>query len=477
MKRDFSEFQKSKLLLMVKIIEPDSVFELVENWFENTALFDLQQRYFVIGAIKSLRAICSFHSSMIDKDTVSAQRIEEIFANAKTLDQSYKEPINNRLFLIVGYSNLLQKYSSCIFTDNSRFCSQDSVDKIQKSDIYKSYGYTYLENCIAKDPDIKTNENRKEEYITLFETIFPDYKEDMNTFFEPIQDDHQTDIDDIKYIVYTAEEPYRSLFLDNVGDAKWGYTAPHPEDGDDEKQFAYYRPNQGTINIDITTDNQYFEGDPRGKYATFFHEYGHYLDDRYARDTNGNKVSFTDTYVTSDGKDFVKVIDDDVKQVVKSKVKETFPDYSDDRVEKITKRLVKGNLPNYTEIDDDSIKQDAITVQTVFFDELNSAKADGPSDTYDGSTNFLADGLYGENSFDTGKGVSGLYQHGDDYYYAYKEGKLIKQGNCAAKESFATYFSVSIRRDAKSRALYETYLPGTTESFDNAAKDMLEKKI
>ncbi len=444
MKRDFSAFEKYKLLLMVKIVEPDNVFESVRDWFDDMALNYLQQHYNVIGAIKSLGAINTYHLSMIDKDNVSAQKIKEIFANAISVDSDYKTALSQSCNDISYYSDLLKRYYSCISVESKNFCSQTSVRKLRKK------------------------------IVEEFEEKHPEHKKNMDSFFVPISEEYRDDVENIKYIVYNSKEPYRSLFLDNVGDAKLGKTAPYEEIHEGEIEtvsgFAYFRSSDKTINIDFT-DNSHLSSDPRGQYATFFHEYGHYLDDRY-----GEKGFYTDNYVSSDGNKLSDIIDDDVYRVVKSKVKDKYPDYSNERVEQITQRLVKGNLPNYVDNDEESIKNDAIRVQQEFREELKDAKADGPSDTYDGSTNYLRDYTgedYDLNSSETGKGVAGAYQHGDDYYYKInKKGQLVKQDNCAAKESFATFFSVGIRSDSESRELYEKYLPNTTKEFDIAVDNM-----
>lgn len=436
---------------MVKEVQPDGFFEGIGDWFGDRGL-GIKKFFGGLDIYKYLNDMDNYHRQMIDKDNVSATKINNIFIDAINVDTDYKNTFSGNCALINDFSALVKEFYSCIYVNNTTFCSSNSISEITQSELYSGYKKKYIEN---------------------FEAAYPEYKDDMNKFFDPIKDEHQTDIDNIKFIVYSSEEPYRSLFLDNVGDAKWGKTAPYKVKRDGktktESGFAFYSPSDNTINIDLT-DNSNLSSDPRGSYATFFHEYGHYLDDRYK--IMGN---YTDSYVSSDGKTISEKIDNDVYNVVKSKVKKMFPEYSDNKVEQITKRLVKGNLPGYVDNDDDSIKQDAIKVQSEFRNELASAKADGPSDTYDGSTNYLRD-YEGKdvdlNSSETGKGVSGAYQHGDDYYYRNKNGKLIKQDNNASKESFATFFSVGIRSDSESRAYYEKYLPNTTKEFDIVFENM-----
>lgn len=478
MKRDFSEQQKQNLLNMVKAVQPDGLIEKINDWFGDNTLHYLNMRFGVLTLCKYLGDINVYHQLMIDKDNVSAQKIETIFTNSIGVENKYKIYLQGNLASITLYSNLLKQYYSCISVDNSSFSSQSAVGAIQQNEIYDGYRSLYIQNYQYAHKDYNTKQNEKRKYIEVFEAVYPEHKKNMNHFFDTIKDKHKTDIENIKVIVYSADEPYRSMFLDNVKYAHWGHTSPYVEDEETKNKFAFYSSEDGTINIDITTNKNSFLDDPRGQYATFFHEYGHFLDDRYCEDIDGKAVFFTENYVAQNGKTLAQNIDSDVKEIVTIRVRETFPQYTDDRVEQITKRLVEGNLPNYPDHDDDSIRQDAITVQTKIYNELISAKADGPSDAYDGSTNYYRDGSFGQNSTETGKGVSGLYQHGDTYYYNLNDkGEMVKTSRSAAKETFATYFSVKIRGDAESFELYKKYLSSTTDSLDDAVKEMIKERI
>lgn len=78
----------------------------------------------------------------------------------------------------------------------------------------------------------------------------------------------EDDIRNIKYLVYTAGEPYRSMYLQNI--------PRHRIHSMDEEGGAFYRAWLHTVNY---TYEDCFEDDPRGPYTTFFHESGHAIDD------------------------------------------------------------------------------------------------------------------------------------------------------------------------------------------------------
>ena len=78
----------------------------------------------------------------------------------------------------------------------------------------------------------------------------------------------EDDIRNIKYLIYTAEEPYRSIYLNSVSKYKIKTT----NSGGD----ALYTPGIHKVTYDYP---ECFGEDPRGPYTTFFHEGGHAIDD------------------------------------------------------------------------------------------------------------------------------------------------------------------------------------------------------
>lgn len=87
MKRDFSDEAKAKLLSLVDDVE-------TEKWCDATdwigdRFSDLK---FAVGLLKlddDLGNVDAFHKSIIDKNNMSKARIEEIFSNVRSIDQSY----------------------------------------------------------------------------------------------------------------------------------------------------------------------------------------------------------------------------------------------------------------------------------------------------------------------------------------------------------------------------------------------------
>ena len=109
-----------------------------------------------------------------------------------------------------------------------------------------------------------------DELISKFEKEHPEYAKKLDELLASGKHNKLTedDIRKIKYLAYTAEEPYRSIYLRLLGKYRIG-------EGN-LKKGAYYQPGEHTINF---TYRNCFENDPRGEYTTFFHESGHAVDD------------------------------------------------------------------------------------------------------------------------------------------------------------------------------------------------------
>lgn len=115
-----------------------------------------------------------------------------------------------------------------------------------------------------------TNEE-KNNTIIAYEEEHPEDAAKIDKFIDAGDNNKLTedDIRNIKYLIYTAEEPYRSIYIRFLQKYKIG-------DGD-LGGGAYYRPWKHTVNY---TYPDSFGDDPRGAYTTFFHECGHGIGDQ-----------------------------------------------------------------------------------------------------------------------------------------------------------------------------------------------------
>ena len=113
--------------------------------------------------------------------------------------------------------------------------------------------------------------------VSSMDKVIADYEKDhpeqaklFNEFLSGGKNNQLTDDDirNIKYLAYSAKEPFRSIYLNSLSKFKIG--------NGDLNGGAYYKPFFHTLNYSYPDD---FANDPRGPYTTIFHECGHAIDD------------------------------------------------------------------------------------------------------------------------------------------------------------------------------------------------------
>lgn len=121
--------------------------------------------------------------------------------------------------------------------------------------------------------ELRGRATEKARIIASFEREHPEYAKKLNDFLtaDGAEGLSPKDIEDIKYLVYTAREPFRSACLKSLG--KYSIKTVNGDGG-------FYQPWPSLIAH--TVNYSYpdcFAQDPRGPYTVFFHECGHAIDD------------------------------------------------------------------------------------------------------------------------------------------------------------------------------------------------------
>ena len=102
--------------------------------------------------------------------------------------------------------------------------------------------------------------------IYLFEQRYPEKCRGLLRFFRRARlktgADHSEDIRNIKYLVYLAPDPWRSLFLDRIGHVRLVDSSG--------RQLC-----RGILLKTVYVDLDRAASDPKGSYKTFFHECAH----------------------------------------------------------------------------------------------------------------------------------------------------------------------------------------------------------
>ena len=104
--------------------------------------------------------------------------------------------------------------------------------------------------------------------IAEYEAANPENAQKANKFLAPLEEKDQNEI---KYLIYTTKEPYRSLGMKYLDKMK---IVPN------NNKEGYFQADGNFMTVDFSQDRN----NPRGNYYTFFHELGHGIDYYGGRD-------------------------------------------------------------------------------------------------------------------------------------------------------------------------------------------------
>src|SRR5699024_4589858 len=107
--------------------------------------------------------------------------------------------------------------------------------------------------------------------IVRYEETHRRHAKAASDFLSPLD---ERDVIEIKYLMYTAEEPYRSLALQYLGELT---LIPDEIDPNKKSQPSFFSPSKNSITYIYERDRD----NKRGPYFTIFHELGHAIDYNY----------------------------------------------------------------------------------------------------------------------------------------------------------------------------------------------------
>jgi hypothetical protein len=248
--------------------------------------------------------------------------------------------------------------------------------------------------------------------IEYYEYLNPADAKKINKFLADLAKDgdkkYLEDIMNIKFIAYTARDPYQSVFF------KYLNEIDIVDYKRSDKKSQQYNGVSNKLYIRLYGPNGDGKNDPRGAYVTLFHEIGHAIDDLIVKD---NKVLFFIPNMKSthgDGITVFNAAENDVRENIKRSVEEyvkpngytpNFKGFKDEK--SIENKTYEGVISIYT---------------SNFFNTTNATMFNGISDVYGGFT---------------GNKLSSSYSHSKSYWT-----NLFKQFNgLQGEELFAHAFA------------------------------------
>lgn len=315
-------------IFLKKDFQPENFYECNQALANQvTEVCDLKQAVF---SAKMKENNCEFPDAVI-YDTYSY--IQDMFQgmyDANAEDEIYVGKKKGRLYLddeaycadmeavienMKDYSkDLVYEFGSLTNTGGGAVMVADSFAAYLLRRNLSREEYEEYEALTAKalkgDPVLSLTADEKKQFIELYEKVYPADADNMKSIVSIFENEcyvgRKEDLMNIKVLVYTADEPYKSVYIKNISRVKKGdpnYTGyPHASNG------AFY------INLAKGADKK-----TSVTYSEFFHETSHCID-YYLESETGFTVSYRD-------EDTGLSLQDALEADVRTRIHNTVDDY------------------------------------------------------------------------------------------------------------------------------------------------------
>lgn len=329
---------------------------------------------------------------------------------------------------------------------------------------------------------LEMNIDERNALIGLYELLYSENADKLDTFFEEMAAENNKDllddINNIKYIAYTSDEPYRSYFFEYIDDVYLDKFILEDDSSDDiNKYYQYYSPRDGSITI-------YFHEGQVGRYdeppyVGFFHEMGHVIDDRLCDGTNGGDRFSSDCSING------ATLQDVARQDVRNHIYNSIVTYinqnniymTDGEIQAIIDEFMcqQGDKNNLWSNDMQAV-YDEIREQYGYHeyneDGTDYEKIPGTVYNMDGSNNEAVSDVFGGYT-NNQLGGTGACHDENEYWYD-SEGQESKR---QSKELFAEYYSYNMVGADEAIASTGEYFEESMQFIDDALNTIYDNQM
>ncbi|HJC37695.1 MAG TPA: hypothetical protein H9757_01310 [Candidatus Mediterraneibacter faecigallinarum] len=438
--RDFSDRAKQDLMNMVAQVENEKLCDFTD-WVGD-CWYSFEEWIGLLNLKEDLSNVNEYHKKVIDKNNTTLNELEAIFSKVYAVEAEYHSGFCSIISACNSFNKILQTLIEIISPENGSFSPEEMNALLpERFTEYQEYLSKYGELRVKKllehykSMDVVSNDD-KDEFIRVYEIYNPEKKKKLDNLLSKLTEEQ---IREVKYILYTADEPYRSIYLNELE----SYTIGNVSGSD----TGVFRPFDNTINVDMIKEPT----NPRGPYTTFFHESGHALDYNFYND--GNFYSLT--YRNSEGQSLMDVIYEDVR----NDIRKTIARYTKD---KNTQEDLLNYIMGAGSIDVNKLskkeKQLLQYIQAYYKKDMHGAQNESCSDVYGGVTNNIISGEYGHWS--------------DSYWYDRKGNPTGSQ----ATELWAEYYSYCMTDNEEALENLREHFPNAAKFLDEMAESMASKR-
>lgn len=433
--RDFSDRAKQELMNIVAQVENEKLCDFTD-WVGD-CWYSFEEWIGLLNLKEDLSNVNEYHKKVIDKNNTTLNELEAIFSKVYAVEAEYHSGFCSIISACNSFNKILQTLIEIISPENGSFSPEKMSALLPKrfteyQQYLSKYGELRVKKLLEhyKSMDIVSSDD-KDEFIKIYEIYNPEKKKKLDNLLSKLTEEQ---VREVKYILYTADEPYRSIYLNELE----SYTIGNVSGSD----TGFFRPFDNTINVDMIAEPT----NPRGPYTTFFHESGHALDYNFYND--GNFYSLT--YRNAEGKSLQDVIFEDVR----NDIRQTIAKYTSD--EKIQENLLnylisgKNNRGALTKKEEKILEN----VLKAYKKDIAGMEKEAYSDIYGGVTD---------------NAIVGNYIHTKENYWYDENGNAT---GAQVKELWAEYYSYCMTGNEEALENLREHFPNAAEFLDEMAESM-----
>ncbi|MCM1496636.1 MAG: hypothetical protein NC089_12680 [Bacteroides sp.] len=297
----------------------------------------------------------------------------------------------------------------------------------------------------------------KQQVVEGFETVHPEIAERFNRLLQSKGCEELTmgDILNIKYLAYTAEEPYRSLYLEKL-DAYW-ISDLYGEDEEKNMDTFYGVGRHITLNYPES-----FLQDKRGAYTSFFHETGHGTD-YYMVSFFSHRYQYEDPE-TGEKHSLYELIEADVYENVREHIRACDASLTEEEVEQVLQSIQYGGSEE--DLQDVKLEKIRDDVLRMYDTELAGPTMSAVCDVYGGITN---------QNISSAQGYGHGPEEGKPFLYWYDV--VGQPTNKQSSELWTEYFSYQMTGNEEALEQIRAYYPRASEAMDAMTEEMARRTV
>lgn len=323
----------------------------------------------------------------------------------------------------------------------------EGLSQIQDHAVFDKTTGTFKTDGVHMDWINNLEESQREAIVAEYEYEHPEDAQKVTEFLSPLE---ERDSKEIKYLMYTADEPYRTIAMEYVDRLEIVSTT----------ESGVFYPSTNEMRFDVAKDRK----NKRGQYFTFFHELGHAIDYNYGVE-HGMDGYFSSVYKTG-GKTLAGHMHADVKHRLQLELHEELMKKPYEKWSGFEKNIAIARVVDAF-VYDGPKDIDLTEKQEVLYDKVQKKVS---SELYTDVDHNVSD-IYGGVTINE---VVGKWSHPKrEYWIDTSDGERIRE---PSGEGFASYFGTLMIGKGTFRSeqieSLEMYIPSSHAHMDKMFEEM-----